>query len=112
MRSRDTTHRPAYEILFPGGGEGGLQLIEFTILSVNEVELTAVVQVDARPCGKTSVTDEDSYDQLTVHDPQGCNLNEPEGDLIGRKGWAVRMTNNYTDMCQWDVLTVCCPDCT
>lgn len=91
---------------------GASQLIEFTILSVDEANLTAVVQIDARTCGKTSVTGEDSYEQLTVNDPQGCHLNEPEGDLIGREGWAAYMENDYTGICQWDIFSLCCPDCT
>lgn len=90
----------------------GAEIIEFTIISVDEVALTALVQVDARLCGRSSATDEDTIGQLTVNDPQGCHLKEPEPDLLGREGWAARMTNDATGDCQWDVFSLCCPDCT
>lgn len=93
------------------GGGTSLQVIRFTILTASCAAKTATVQVDARPCGKTSVTGEDSYEQMTVNDPQGCWLDEPDEDLVDREGWAAYMEDDYTGICSWEIYALCCdPD--
>jgi hypothetical protein len=99
---------------------GGFESIRFTIITADCVAKSAVVRIDARPCGKLSVSGEtdvgtgtgtDAYEQLTVYDPQGCFLDEPNADLINREGWAAYMVDDITRVCQWEIHSLCCsPD--
>ncbi len=90
----------------------GCTEIHFTIISANCGLKTALVQIDSRTCGCSKAPEEDSYGQLTVHDSMGCHLDEPNADLIDRKGAATYMQlNDEYDTCQWEIDDICCdPD--
>lgn len=98
-------------LLYSAGGGSPTETIRFTIASVNLVAGTAVVTITARTCGLTAVTDE-SGGQVTVYDPCGCFLDEPEADLIGRCGGAIHMdpTEEF-DGCRWEFWWLCCKEC-
>lgn len=98
----------ARQAQYPIPGGGGMQIVRFTIISASCSAKTAVVQIDGRPCGKSKVTEETPSEQLNVKDPNGCYLDEPDADLIGRTGWAAWIEDDYTGDCNWDVFDVCC----
>jgi len=104
------------------------QIIRFKIESIVSSGVSALVKITARPCGMTEVSDEVSG-EVTVYDPCGCFLNEPDADLIGRCGWAAYVdptgidatgtgtdnseTGTGTDIqqCRWEIFSLCCPSC-
>jgi len=109
---------------------GGSQFyrVRFTIVSSTCSLLRAVGAVTQRPCGVTTVPGEVNG-LITIYDRDGCFFNEPDPDLLGRKGWASYMApvdpttgtgdnkcvGTGTDCdCEWVVDQICClkNDCT
>ncbi len=104
------------------GNEAGIDMVirfEITDASLG----TATVLVHSLPDG-LSVEDLPAYGDLSpsaieVCDPDLCFLNEPVGELLGRKGWARWMKPLTVNSCQpevydlephWEVFQLCCPD--
>lgn len=87
------------------GGSSGAEIVRFTVNSADcdVTPKTASVNVDAIICNGASVAIDDT---ITVYDNAGCLLNEPEADLAGRVGFAVKLLDAE---CQWEVLQMCCP---
>lgn len=90
-------------------GGGSTNIVRFQIASADCSAGTATVDILARPCGKTSVPDEDSNGQLSVVDAIGCFLDEPDSDLVDRKGYAQRLESDTGD-CQWEITALCAKD--
>ena len=93
------------------GGGGGEEIL-FSIASVDcEADpKSAVLDILSRDCGKSTVTGEEDQ-QVTAYDMVGCNLNEPEADLIGRKGYARYMKGvGVYDECEWEIKFICCAE--
>lgn len=74
-------------------------------------EGVATVTVLNVSCG-----DRDGDETVTVYDPLLCILNEDPADLVGRKGFAVRMKNPDHDPdnpdspeCRYEIIALCCP---
>lgn len=87
-------------------GSSGAEMIRFTIDSADcdADPKSASVNVDAIICSGASVAIDDT---VTVYDKAGCLLNEPEADLAGRVGFAVKLDDGVA--CEWEVLQMCCP---
>lgn len=95
----------------------GAIIIRFTIVSGSDESVTALV--NSRPCGRSSVPEEDDYGQVEVYDPAGCFFDEEAADLVDRVGFATyQKPANYgevgasdpgTDGCWWEVFSLCCP---
>lgn len=105
---------------------GSCDTIRFMIgstISINLVE----AEVLAVPVGFTTadvfdpVIFTDGVVTVNVYDPIGCFFNEPDGQLIGRQGWARLMVpaedsqGNVTQdpanpygVAQWEVFALCC----
>jgi len=79
-----------FDFTFPAGGTPSA-IIQIISVNCSESEVYADAQVLGRNCGSGVLPDEDINNTIRVYDFVGCNLNEPEGDLIGRKGWAKYM---------------------
>lgn len=98
--------------------------IRFTIISSDQLTLSALVQLDASPPGCNPATMPGIILGGTVAevcDPTGCFFNEPNSNLIGRRGWAKYMLPNTVTNCnpvypaaEWEVFSLCCAlqDCT
>lgn len=69
---------------------------------------SAEVTVKARPCGVSRVQEEEEDGTLTVYDGLGCLLDEDEEDLIDRAGFAVRVEDDTSGECRWEILSLCC----
>lgn len=98
-------------------GGSGVQVIRFEIDSVDCSICNATASVLSRPPGVSTVTGEDSYEQVTVYDFARCFLDAPEEDLIGRKGFAVYLDfGSVPGDCAvepgitsgWLILSLCC----
>lgn len=103
---------------------GGSQFyrVRFTVVSANCALLRVVGAITQRPCGVTTVPGEVGG-LITIFDNDGCFFNEPNPDLVGRKGWASYMnpedpttgtgdnlcvgTGTSCD-CEWVVDQLCC----
>lgn len=89
-----------------GGGDGSSTALRlrFTIVTADcsENPPEATVTTDDRQC------DADDPGNVTVYDPSGCYFDEPDADLIGRKGWASKMHNGGS--CRWEVDSLCCDE--
>lgn len=118
MQGTGSRQRSKYPL---GGGGGGTDEIIFEIVSVDcEADpITAIVLVIANDCGKDTVPGEDEAEQVMAEDLLGCNLNEPEGDLIGRRGYARRMKTRESGTgtgtgacleCCWQIKFICCDE--
>lgn len=94
-----------YALVTRKSGTAGAEIIRFTIDSADcdVTPKTASVNVDAIICSGASVAIDDT---VTVYDNAGCLLDEPEADLAGRVGFAVKLLDSE---CQWEVLQMCCP---
>lgn len=89
-----------------GPCEDQCHLIRFTIISADCVMKMATVEIDANLCG----CDPDEVGStITVSDELLCLLTEPDEDLIGRRGFAANMQDNYGN-CQWGILVLCCAE--
>lgn len=89
----------------PGGGGSGVQIIRFQLLqTVNCSSCSMLARVLSRPPGVSVVPGEgpsDGYeDTVTVYDYVGCWLNAPEDELVGKVGYASRLTANVPLSCQ------------
>jgi hypothetical protein len=96
-------------------GSGGGNRIRGTIVSCdcNSEPKSAIVAVAARPCGLNSVPGEDEDGNITVYDPMGCVLDQPEADLIDKqiKADYMRVMDSYGEFsCQWEVDFRCCDE--
>lgn len=90
-------------------------MIRFTIDEVTEpshdsTEGEAEVTVNNRSCGGSA------GNGVTVYDPLMCLLDEAADDLVGRKGFAMKMKNpsyNPDDpdspKCRYEIIALCCP---
>ncbi len=117
--------------LVPGSGIS--QRIRFVILSVDDCDNAAIVEITARPCGVSKVKEESAC-RVRVYDSLGCFFDDEENaDLVGREGWATYMqpkdpvdaicvgTSTGTDaiatttgtgtdtFCLWEIDELCCP---
>lgn len=93
----------------PLGSGGGAAIVRFTVTTADcDVDpKSAVVNVDAIVCSGASVAVDDS---ITVYDKAGCFLNQPEADLAGRVGFAVKLDDTAASgECDWEVFQMCCP---
>jgi hypothetical protein len=93
---------------------GGDIIVGISIVSVDDRDpddITALCEVTT-PC--ESVTDEDEYGRITVHDQMmGCLLNsEAPEDLVGRRGWCVRKAMRSDPYCEkkYQLGDLCCPE--
>lgn len=90
------------------GGGGSTNIFEFVIDSVDCTEESAEVTAVTAPCGGSLPTGS----PLKVYDDLGCMLAFPEVQLIGAKGYAVKMDgpgrgDPSTTDCHWAILTLC-----
>ena len=81
--------------------------ISFYIISINTLTKTAVVQIIPNICEpvceapvckhacRVPVPGEDKFGQVTVHDPDGDFLYEPEVDLVARSGTALFLDGQW-----------------
>ncbi|REJ97815.1 MAG: hypothetical protein DWQ34_00975 [Planctomycetota bacterium] len=84
-------------------------MIRFVIDTVDTEEDTAEVTIMARPCGVSRVEGESDYGTVTVYDGLGCLLDEEEDDLVDRAGYAMRIEDEYSGDCRWEIISLCCP---
>ena len=92
------------------GSPGGTNaIVRFTIDDVDEDCEFCNATVDAVACGLGSPSVGDS---IEVYDGLLCILNVPPDDVIGLKGYAVKMDApdaDYDD-CRWEILNLCCSE--
>ena len=74
---------------------GGVQIIRFQIIEAFCELCQATAVVLSRPPGVTRVYGEDSYGHLRVYDLSQGWLNEPDIDLVNRRGYAALL--------EWDI---------
>ncbi len=86
----------------------GCDTIHFTIISADCVLKTALVQIDFRSAGCSTVPEENALEQVTVNDSMGCHLDEPNADLVDRKGAATYLTRDSDKKKQWEIDDICC----
>jgi hypothetical protein len=84
--------------------------IRFEILMPDCPNKQALAQVAARPCNCPRVPEETPDEKVTVHDPLGCFLVEPNEDLVGRGGFAKYLQPVGSSECQWEIHSLCCPE--
>ena len=102
--------------LYPVNTGGGGEEIMFQIVSADCTSdpKSAVVDILFRDCKKNKASEEDDSGQVTVYDELGCNFDEPEGDLVERKGLARYMKSaaggNPAPECKWVVKFICCDE--
>lgn len=89
-------------------GVPGCDTIHFKIISANCIEKTAIVEIELRSKGCSTVPEEDGLGRVTVNDSMGCHLDEPNADLIDRKGAATYLTKESTGIDQWEIDDLCC----
>lgn len=78
-------------------------IIRFTITSAPDSS-SAQAEATAVSCG----LGDGNVTLVTVYDAIGCFLNEdPLSDLVGRKGYAVRMKSGTS--CRYEIISLCCP---
>lgn len=103
------------------GGSGGVEVVRFSILSVDCEACTALAVVVSRPStGFTQGDYSNPYSEygttIDIVDLAGCFLNAPEADLIGAIGYAVRLYHDdgAFDRCaigagtHWEIMSLCC----
>lgn len=92
-------------------GIGGTNaIIRFTIDTVDEDCEFCNATVNAVACNLSPPSVGDS---IAVYDGLGCILDVPPADVIGLKGYAVKMDvpddEGYED-CRWEILNLCCSE--
>jgi hypothetical protein len=90
-------------VLIEGEGNGGSEIVSFTISSASCETGTAEASVTRIACGLASPSVGDS---IHLIDDDGCYLLGDNALLIGRKGKAVRMEGDYE--CGWYIISLCC----
>ncbi len=89
----------------------GCDTIHFTIVFADCINKTALVHIDFRSKGCSSVPEEIILAEgphVIVNDSMGCHLDEPDADLEDRKGAATYLTSNATGIDQWEIDDICC----
>ncbi len=86
----------------------GLEAIRFEILTASCVNKTATGQVLSRPCGKSVITGEDTYEVVDLVDPIGDKLVGGDTELEGLEGYALYMKDDYTGDCRWEIIYLEC----
>lgn len=82
--------------------------IHFKIISADCILKTALVQIEFRSAGCSKAPEETALGRVTVHDSMECHLDEPNADLVDRKGAATYMTRDSDNKKQWEIDDICC----
>lgn len=112
--------RDAYGLWWASESSSSMEIIRFSIDAMLESYVRASVTILGRACGDSSSISGSGSDTTEVVDELGCLFDEPDADLIGRKGYAVRMntpagtgtgtgSGSASMACQWEVISLCCP---
>lgn len=95
-----------YELL-AGGGESSCDFIQFTIDTVSEDCLSAVVTINYVPCGCGEVPEE-LNNQVTVYDVDCKFEGIARADIPGLQGTAKYMESRASGECLWIITNLCC----
>lgn len=95
--------------VIPAAAGGPSSIIRFTIDAVDEDCEFCEATVDAVGCGQTSPRVDDI---LYIFDGLECILDVPPEDVIGLRGYAVKMEvpDEEYDSCRWEILRLCCSE--
>lgn len=114
MQLAGARQRRAYPKNSGGGGGGDEILFQIVSADCTASPKSAVVDILFRDCRTATAPGEDDNGQVTVYDELGCNFDEPEGDLVDRKGFARYMksaSGGYPEPeCKWVVKFICCDE--
>lgn len=101
-------HRQSRRWYVISSGGAAFEWIAFTIVTADCENNSAEVTVDKTSCGMAgAVTDELASGTVIVYDDLGCFLNEPNADLVGRRGQAI-LAQTDTSGCEWQISALCC----
>ena len=88
MRKERSTQNPQGRWHGRGGGSSGGLSLMFQIVSSDPSIRTAIAQIEMRTFTGEAYGSSVSDTVVTIYDPAGCYLNEPNVDLTGRFGYA------------------------
>ena len=107
-------------VLLGSSGGGVSRRCRFQIEAFLPETRTAICSILAVLAGQSleEQPGRDSLGLIEICDPLGCDFNEIEEDLLGRRGWATYMQPltpticqpNYYEIPQWEVDKLCCPE--